>query len=558
MERFSELKYQRPDGSALIAAINKAATAFENSESYETAKNIFQALNDQQECFDTMKELAFIRNSINTSDAFYENEMEYFHHTEPEIQVEMKKFHEVFLKSPFLKDFEKELGSLYIENIRSRMRLTAECNVELRIRESTLMQKYSKIAAEPQTDFHGEKLNFYGLLKKMQAPDRTIRKEAMEAWAALYESISGELDEIYTELIDIRLKMAENLGFSGYEEMIFLDYRRYTYTPDDVALFREQILRYIVPLCNSLYEKQKERLGIEKLYYYDESLIYPEGNPAPIGSKDEMLAQAGKMYRELSGETGIFFDYMLQYDLFDLETKPGKQQGGYCTMLPAYKAPFIFSNFNGTEADVDVLTHEAGHAFEAFEASRRIPLFDQVYSTHEVDEIHSMTMEFFTYPWMESFFGDQADKYRKAHLWGEIQFIPYIACVDEFQHRVYKERLTDSVERRKVWQELEKKYLPWRDYDGNPFLSQGGLWMQKLHIFLYPFYYIDYALARIGSLEYYARMVKDFRSAWEDYHRLCCAGGLLGYRELLSVGNLSCPFDEGTVKEVMEVIETLL
>lgn len=558
MEHFSNLTYLRPDGKALLAEIDKAAAALAQCENYAGARKIFLDLNRQQEHFTTMGELAYIRNSINTLDAFYEKEMEYFHNVKPNIQVEMKKFHEAFLKGRFLKDFENEFGSYYIQNVRSRIRLADQCNVELQIRESALTQEYSKIVASSQTDFHGETLNFYGLLKKMQCTERQVRKEAMEAWAALYESISGKLDEIYSKLIDIRLKMAENLGFSGYEEMVFLQNKRYTYTPDDVALFREQILRYVVPLCRTLFEKQKERLGIETLYYYDESLIYPEGNAVPKGSKDEMLAQAGKMYRELSEETGIFFDCMLQYGLFDLETKPGKQQGGYCTILPEYKAPFIFSNFNGTDADVEVLTHEAGHAFQAFEASRKIPLSEQVFSSEEVDEIPSMTMELFTYPWMGLFFGDQAEKYRKAHLWSELQFIPYIACVDEFQHRVYLERLTDSTGRRKVWRELEKKYLPWRNYDGNTFLEQGGFWMQKLHIFVCPFYYIDYALARIGSLEYYERMADDFQATWKDYHRLCCAGGTKSYPELLALGNLSSPFKEGTVKKVMEAVAKFL
>lgn len=558
MEQFTNLKYTRPDGEALLAGINGAANAFQNAESYPAAREIFMSLNRKQEHFHTMEELASIRNSIDTRDAFYEKEMEYFHSVKPRINVEMKKFHKVFLESRFLPDFERELGQLYIRNVKSRVRLAAECNIDLQVRESMLVQEYYRTAAAPQAEFHGETLNFYGLLKKMQDPDREIRKEAMKKWSALYESISGKLDDIYGELVEIRLQMAENLGFPGYEEMVFLQNKRYTYTPEDVTAFREQILRHIVPVCSRLVEEQKARLGIEKLHFYDEALMFPEGNAVPMGTKDEMLSNAGKMYRELSDATGTFFDFMLRYDLFDLETKPGKQQGGYCTMLAEYKAPFIFSNFNGTDADVEVLTHEAGHAFQAFEALRSVPLSEQAFASEEVDEIHSMTMEFFTYPWMELFFGDQAEKYRKSHLWSELIFMPYIACVDEFQHRVYREKLTDGAERRSVWKQLEEKYLPWRDYDGDPFLEQGGFWMQKLHIFACPFYYIEYALARIGSLEYYSRMADDFQGAFEDYHRLCLAGGTKSYPELLALGNLSDPFEEGTVEKVVESVAELL
>ena len=555
MEKFCEMQYVRPDGEALLQKIREATMQLRDSGDFETAKTIFWSVQEKATHFETMSSLAYVRNTINTKDAFYEKEMEYLFGIQPRLNVEMKAFHEVLLASAFLADFEKELGELYVQQIKADIRLTDACNVELQVKESMLKQEYSKTAAAPTTQFHGEELNFYGLLKKMQSDNRLIRKEAMKAWAALYESISEKLDSIYTELMKLRLQMAENLGFSSYEEMVFLKMGRYTYTPEDLAVFRRQVCEHVVPICEKLFENQRQRLGIDTLHYYDESIVFPDGNAMPIGTTQELLEKAGKMYREISKETGDFFDFMLAYDLFDLETRNGKQQGGYCTTFPDYKAPFIFSNFNGTDADIDVLTHEAGHSFEAYEAMRRIPLTEQTFSTSEVAEIHSMSMEFFTYPWMELFFGEHAEKYRKSHLWDALECVPYMACVDEFQHRVYEEKLFDAMERRKIWSELEKKYMPWRDYDGNAFLENGGFWMQKQHIFMEPFYYIDYALARFGSLEYYGHMMQDYQSAWEDYYHLCCAGGSRSYPELLKIGNLSSPLEEGTVKKILDSIE---
>lgn len=555
MEKFCEMQCVRPDGEALLQKIREATMQLRDSGDFETAKTIFWSVQEEATHFETMSSLAYVRNTINTKDAFYEKEMEYLFGIQPRLNVEMKAFHEVLLASAFLADFEKELGELYVQQIKADIRLTDACNVELQVKESMLKQEYSKTAAAPTTQFHGEELNFYGLLKKMQSDNRLIRKEAMKAWAALYESISEKLDSIYTELMKLRLQMAENLGFSSYEEMVFLKMGRYTYTPEDLAVFRRQVCEHVVPICEKLFENQRRRLGIDTLHYYDESIVFPDGNAMPIGTTQELLEKAGKMYREISKETGDFFDFMLAYDLFDLETRNGKQQGGYCTTFPDYKAPFIFSNFNGTDADIDVLTHEAGHSFEAYEAMRRIPLTEQTFSTSEVAEIHSMSMEFFTYPWMELFFGEHAEKYRKSHLWDALECVPYMACVDEFQHRVYEEKLFDAMERRKVWSELEKKYMPWRDYDGNAFLENGGFWMQKQHIFMEPFYYIDYALARFGSLEYYGHMMQDYQSAWEDYYHLCCAGGSRSYPELLKIGNLSSPLEEGTVKKILDSIE---
>lgn len=554
MEKFCNMQYVRPDGEALIRDIREATNGLKDSKVYETARNIFWKIQEETTHFETMSSLASVRNTIDTTDEFYEKEMEYLFGMQPKIDVEMKAFQEALLASDFLEEFEKELGELYVQQLKANIRLTDACNVELQVKESMLKQEYSKIAAAPTTEFHGEELNFYGLLKKMQSDDRLIRKEALEAWSALYESISGKLDEIYTELMKLRLQMAENLGFESYEDMVFLKMGRYTYTPEDLAVFRRQVCEHVVPICEKLFENQRQRLGIDTLHYYDESIVFPDGNAMPIGTTQELLEKAGKMYREISKETGDFFDFMLEYDLFDLETRNGKQQGGYCTTFPDYKAPFIFSNFNGTDADIDVLTHEAGHSFEAYEAMRRISLTEQTFSTSEVAEIHSMSMEFFTYPWMELFFGEHAEKYRKSHLWDALECVPYMACVDEFQHRVYDEKLFDAMERRKVWSELEKKYMPWRDYDGNAFLENGGFWMQKQHIFMYPFYYIDYALARFGSLEYYGHMMQDYQSAWKDYYHLCCAGGSKSYPELLKIGNLSSPFEEGTVKKILDAI----
>ena len=557
MEKFSEMKYVRPDGEAYIQTIQKETKNFNEAADFEGAHQAFVAILNANSHFNTTRVMASIRNSQDTNDEFYRKEMEYIFEIEPQIDVEMKKFYESYLKSSYRTELEKEFGEVYSRQAENKVRLTDPCNADLQIRENKLVQKYFQVAAAPVTDFHGEQLGFYGLLKMMEDTDRSIRKEAFEKWAELYKSISDELDSLYTELIGIRQQMAKNLGFNGYAEMMYQKMERFEYTPEDVAIFRKQIREHIVPLCQKLYEEQTERLGIEKLKYYDESLTYPDGNAVPEGTEEELLEKARTMYHELSKETGEFFDFMMEYRLFDLEGRQGKQQGGYCDFMEEYKAPFIFANFNGTNADVNVLTHEAGHAFEAYTASRNIPVLSQTFSTAEISEIHSMAMEYFTLPWMHLFFGENAEKQKKAYLWDSLEAMPYMACVDEFQHRVYAENLTDAMERRKVWHELEEIYLPWRDYDGNEFLEQGGFWMQKQHLFMCPFYYIDYAVSRVGALEYYGKMQEDLESAWKDYYALCRQGGSKGYHELLKIGNLSDPFKEGTIYSVLKKLNLI-
>lgn len=558
MKKFSELTYTRPDMEKVMDDIRKDMEALEHASDFETFRKAYLDSVETDIRLSTARELAYIRNTINMLDGYYENEMAYFNAWMPRYEILVKEMETVILNSPFRNDMEKEFGSILIQNMEVRQLLSSETVVEDKVKEAELCNRYSKTVAAAVADFRGESCNTYGLLKHMQSTGRQERKEAFEAWAALYEKIAPELDEIYGSLVSLRDGMAKKLGFESYIPMAYYNRRRYDYCAEDLKGFRRQVREVIVPACEKLFERQREALGIDHLYYYDESLSSPGGNPVPIGDRDDMVEKAQKMYRELSEETGEFFDFMVQYELFDLETKKGKRVGGYCTSLPLYHAPFIFSNFNGTDADVNVLTHEAGHAFAGFTASRFQKLPELCHSTSEINEIHSMSMELWTYPWMEGFFGDRAEQHRKGHLAYALTKIPYMVCVDEFQHRVYEKPEMTAMERRAVWSELEKIYMPWRDYGENELMAGGGFWMQKQHIFLYPFYYVDYALAQIGAFEFYTRMNLDWKSAWADYYKLCQAGGSMGYFKLLEFGGLHNLFREGAVKEALKgVLEEL-
>ena len=551
MKKFSELEYVRPDMEKAGEAVKACVKAMKTAASYAEFRDAYMEYVKLDTELATAKSIAHIRNTVNLMDEYYEKEMAYFNAEMPKYQLLVKEMGTVILESPFKKDMEAEFGRILIQNLEAGQLLSCEAVVEDKVREADLASLYSKTVAAASADFHGEKLNTYGLLKHMQSTDRTERREAFLAWAGLFESIAPEIDRIYDGLVKLRAGMAEKLGFENFVPMGYLARRRYDYTAKELSVFRKQVREVIVPACEALFERQREALGLDKLHYYDESVGSPEGNPVPVGGRDYLVAQAQKMYRELSPESGEFFDFMVQYDLFDLEAKKGKRVGGYCTTLPLYHAPFIFSNFNGTEADVNVLTHEAGHALAGFTAAKFQKIPELCHSTSEINEIHSMGMELWTYPWMELFFGEQADQYRREHLADALKKIPYMVCVDEYQHRVYEKPDMTAMERRKVWRELEKVYMPWRDYDGNEFLENGGFWMQKQHIFLYPFYYVDYAMAQIGAFEFYTKMKENRTAAWEDYYNLCKAGGSKGYFELLAEAKLHNVLEEGAVREAL-------
>lgn len=558
MQKFSELPYSRPDIDAAVKEYEGLLSALRGAKSYDEAKAAFLAAEKLDTHLSTLSSLVYVRNTMDTTDEFYAAEMQFMNENLPNLIPAGKALNEAIVNGPFRTDFEREYGSHFIKLLENELRTQDERMIPELVEESALTTEYSKLAASCTTDFRGETCNFYGLLKHMQSTDREERKEAFEKWAALYESIADGLDGLYDKLIAVRLRMAEKLGFASYTELAYRNMGRLDYTPEQVKKFREQVREVITPAVAKLFEEQRKRLGVDRLHYYDEALVYPEGNADPIGGKDYMVSAAREMYSELSPETKEFFDFMADYELFDLETRPGKHLGGYCTSFPEYKAPFIFSNFNGTSADADVLTHEAGHAFQAYLAERSIPIGALQGSTSEINEIHSMSMEFFTYPWMEKFFGGNADKYRYAHLADALSVIPYMVSVDEFQHEVYAHPDMSAAERRGVWRSLERKYMPWRDYDGNEFLEGGGFWMQKQHIFLYPFYYVDYALAQVCTFQLYDEMKRDRASAWQRYLSLCRLGGTKGYFELLRSVGLLLPFEDGAVaKSVAGTLEEL-
>ncbi|MDR1628858.1 MAG: M3 family oligoendopeptidase [Oscillospiraceae bacterium] len=558
MELFKNIPYQRPSLLSMGKQLVKSAKAFRRAGDYAGAREAFLSLHKVADEIETPYVIAQIRNTMNMADKFYEKEMKRYSFVMALVMGVGAVAVKQFLKSRFLPEFEKDFGAQAFRLLSSQIQTNGLKTVVEMIKEENLVSKYKKTAASCGTQFRGEQCNFYGLLKHMQSTDREERREAFLAWAKLYEGAAPALDGIYDSLVAVRAKKARKLGFASYVDYAYLNRMRFDYTAKDVAAFREAVKEHIVPVCAAIHERQKARLGVETLHYYDESLYFPEGNPTPAGTAESMLEAAGKMYHELSGETGAFFDFMRQYELFDLETRPNKHLGGYCTHLLAYQAPFIFANFNGTSADVDVLTHEAGHAFQAYVSSRRQLLPEYISSTSEINETHSMSMEFFTYPWMEMFFGEDAERYRRMHFAMSLNAIPYLASVDEFQEKVYQNPKMTAAERRGVWREIERAYLPWRDYDGNTFLEGGGFWMQKQHIFMYPFYYIEYALAQLCAYQYFLRSKENPKQAWEDYYRLCLAGGGKGYFELLREGNLKNPLDPETVREVVRAVSAII
>ncbi len=548
--QFSEIPYERPDLAALQTQFEELLSAFSEADANGQVE-LIRAIKKLRADFMTQQSVCHVRHTSDTRDSFYESENAFFDEAGPHFEALVNRFAELLVGSRHRAEIETLFGPQFLRRTEIGLKAFDASTIEQLGEENQLASAYTKIKARAEIPFRGKNYNLSSIQPLMISPDRDTRREAAEAHWAFFAEHEAEIGNQYEQLVQVRTGIAQQMGHSTFVPLGYDRMARTDYGPEQVAAFREQIREYVVPIATRLFEAQRLRLGLDRLCYYDEGISFPGGNPKPKGSPEETVAAAAELYAELSPETEVFFELMRERQLMDLVARDGKATGGYCTYLYKHCVPYIFSNFNGTSGDIDVLTHELGHAFQMYE-SRKQPVLEYILPTYEACEIHSMSMEFFAYPWMENFFGEGADDYRRDHLETAIKFLPYITAVDEFQHRVYEQPGLGVAGRMGLWREMEMKYLPHRDYDGNALLERGGLWLRQSHIFQMPFYYIDYALAQVCALQLYRRDQVSHRDAWGDYLRLCKAGGSGSFLELVKLGNLRSPFQAGVVREAVE------
>ncbi len=549
MQTFQDYAYQRPVTADFRQQFENAIAQLRKETEPASLLAALKKIETLRADWDTMYNLCYIRHTVNTADEFYAAEKEFFSSNQPLYQELEAEFFRLLPDLPHQEVLRREFGDqLFI--IAELMQKTFHPSIIDDLKEENkLTDEYIKLISQANIPFRGETYNLSGIGPFEKSDDRETRREAATAKWDFYAAHVAEIEGIYDRLVKLRAGMASKLGFDNFITMGYYRMLRSDYDHRAVARFRDQVTEHIVPVVQELIQRQATRLGVDKMHFYDEPVIFRNGNPKPSGSADEIVAAAGTMYDELSPETGEFFRFMEDRGLLDLTTKENKAPMGYCTFLSKYKSPFIFSNFNGTSDDIDVLTHEAGHAFQGY-MSRPLEQLDYRWPTADAAEIHSMAMEFFAWPWMELFFGDDADKYRFGHMIRSLTFLPYGVLVDEFQHEVFSAPDMSPAERNAVWRRLEKKYLPHRSYDGNGFLDEGRFWQRQNHIFGLPFYYIDYALAQICALQFWVREGENRTEAWKDYLNICKVGGSRSFLSIVKLGGLMDPFGEGCVKTV--------
>ena len=555
--KFSDYQLVTPNMKKFAAKMEKFIAELKGCKSADEATKVIKRLNKYTSDIETDIGVIYVLYSCDTTNEKYAKAQEYIDEVSPIFSKYGQAVHKVLVEAPYRQDLEKKLGAFLLKKYDIALKTFDEKIMPDLAKQNKLTSEYDLIFGSAQIDFRGETLNLSQLGKYMQDPDQATRKaaaKAMDQWLSEHEQRIGE---IYDELVKLRDAMAKKLGYQSFTELGYYLLGRTDYNAEMVKDYRAQIAREVVPLCQKLYKLQMKNLGIRRPQFYDYNLMFKSGNPKPAGDAKYLVMQAQKMYAALGKESKEFFDFMVKYELMDLEARKGKAPGGYCTYFPRYKSPFIFSNFNGTQGDVNVLCHEGGHAFQAYlSADIKIPEYQS--PTLESCEIHSMSMEFFAWPYMDGFFGKDAEKYKYAHLVDSIEFLPYGITIDEFQHWVYEHPEANHEQRCAAYKEIESRYLPHRKYDDCPTLNKGTWWIRQSHIFGSPFYYIDYTLAQVVAFQFAVENMKNHEKTWKKYIKLCKMGGKYPFLELLEKNHLRNPFVDGNIRKVIKPLEKVL
>ena len=551
--KFNEMTYTRPDIGALLARCKELAAKAAAAPDGDALVRLYYEQSEAFAEYNTAANLANIHYTCDTRDAYWKAEQDFFDANGPAVTNASVEISRAFLANPHVDALTEKFGTTCVAGMKNAVLGMDDRTVELQQQFNALVSRYQQIYGGALVELDGKQLTIPQLGPYKEDLNPAVRRAAYEAEAGYFDAHRAELDELYGQIVQNLNAQARVMGYHDYSELSYVRMNRIGYGPEEIRKFRDQVANDVVPQLQKVMALRAKRTGIAHPAFTDLPILFRDGNPKPIPGYKARMDAARTMYHELSPETAEFIDFMQDNELFDVESRPGKMSGGYMTSLPSYKAPFIFANWNDTSGDVDVLTHECGHAFEGYVAERdpAIPA-DLECPGMESAEIHSMAMEFLTAPWHHLLFGRDTDKYALLHAEDSFVFLAYGCEVDEFQHIMYQNPDLTPDERNAEWLKLEKKYRPWIDFDNLPFYGRGAGWQRQLHIYECPFYYIDYCLSTMAALQFFLLSLTDHKDAWARYLRLVRRAGTASYTELLETAGLKVPFEDGSIKGIAQ------
>ncbi len=442
---------------------------------------------------------------------------------------------------------------VFDRDVKNHVELFRPENVALETEEAKLSQQYQKLIGAQTVNFRGEEKTLVQMGRYLEEPDRALRQGAWELVAKRRLQDADKCEEIFDQLIQLRMQIAQNAGFENYRDFMFRRMGRFDYTPEDCVQFHDAVEKEIMPAVRAIQNERQRQLGLEKLRPWD--LAVDPQNRAPLkpfAEVGEMVSRTQKIFNHLDGELAAGFRQMQDLKLLDLDNRKGKAPGGYQSTLSESRVPFIFMNAVGLQRDVETILHEAGHAFHA-QATRNEDLYAYRGAPIEFCEVASMAMELLGNEFLEEFYSTpEANRARRTHLEGIIGFFPWMATVDAFQHWIYTHPGHTRAERRAAYLQLMDRFGGETDWSSLEELRAFS-WHRQLHIFIHPFYYVEYGIAQLGALQVWANSKRDKVKALNDYKSALTLGGSRPLPELFAAAGCKFQFDAATIKPLIEL-----
>jgi oligoendopeptidase F len=484
--------------------------------------------------------------------------LEWVREVEPKLKPLQNALREKYLDSPHRAALPAERYRVFDRAQQNRRELFREANIPRETELAELEQQYQEIIGAMTVQFQGKELTTAQMAPYLEETDRALRQEAWELVASRRLADRDRLDDLFDRMVRLRVAVAREAGFASYTDYAYRSRERFDYGVEDVARFRDAIEQVVVPLARDLQEQRRQALGVETLRPWDLS-VDPLGRPPlrPFADAEQFAEGTRKLFDMVDPELGAQFGFLQRQGLLDLANRKGKAPGGYQTTLEDDRLPFIFMNAVGIDGDLRTLLHEGGHAFHAL-AARSEPLAPYREAPIEFCEVASMSMELLAGRDPGVFYSQaDADRSYRQLLEGIVLIFPWIATVDAFQHWIYAHPDHDRDQRRAAWTALLDRFggiVDWSGYEE----ARASSWHRQLHIFLYPFYYIEYGIAQLGALGIWKRSLSDGREAIQSYRRALALGGSRPLPELFQAAGLPFAFDADTLQPLMDTIREQL
>jgi oligoendopeptidase F len=484
--------------------------------------------------------------------------LEFVEKIDPQLKPRQFRLEQIYLAHPLRSSLPRERYLVFERNTRQHVELYRTENVVLETDESRLSQQYQKLCGTLTVEFQGGEKTLIQMGRYLEEPDRALRQKAWESVAGRRLQEADKFDEQFDGLIALRGRIAANAGFANYMEYAFQARGRFDYKPEDCLEFHSAIEREVVPLLKKLQADRKKRLGLSALRPWDLS-VDPKNRPAlrPFKDGEQLATRTQTIFDRLDPKLGREFATMRNLHLLDLENRKGKAPGGYQCSLAEARLPFIFMNAVGMQRDVETLLHEGGHAFHAM-AAQGEDFYPYREAPIEFCEVASMSMELLGNDFLDVFHAPaECERARRNHLEGIVDVLPWIATVDAFQHWIYTHPGHSREERGAAWMELTDRFGGDVDWSGFEEVRK-NLWHRQLHIFIHPFYYVEYGIAQLGALQIWAHSRENHVQALADYHRGLSLGGSRPLPELFEAAGCRFDFSASTVRPLIQLVDSEL